>query len=47
MRSELDAFAGLGMELLAFEDYVDDEDPPVRRFRATYRRPLRPEVAGG
>lgn len=46
-RSELDAFAGLGMETLAFDDYVDAEDPPVRRFRATYRRPTLPGVARG
>ena len=23
-----------GLELVSFEDYVDDEDPPVRRLRA-------------
>ena len=22
----------------SFEDFVDDEDPPVRRFRAVYER---------
>ena len=27
-----------GLELLSFEDYVDDEDPPVRRLRAAFRR---------
>ena len=40
MRAELDAFADLGLDALEFEDYVDQEDPPVRRFRAAYRRPL-------
>lgn len=28
--------AGLGMQ--SFEDYLDDEEPPVRRFRAVYER---------
>jgi SAM-dependent methyltransferase len=27
-----------GLELVAFEDFLDDEDPPVRRLRAHYRR---------
>ena len=27
-----------GLEEVAFEDYVDDEDPPVRRFRVEYLR---------
>jgi SAM-dependent methyltransferase len=26
-----------GLELVAFEDFRDDEDPPVRRLRAAYR----------
>jgi len=26
------------LELVAFEDFVDDEDPPVRRLRAHFRR---------
>jgi len=38
VRSELAAFAQLGMEELCFDAYIDQEDPPVRRFRATYRR---------
>lgn len=45
VRSELDAFLSLGLELLAFDDYVDHKDPPVRRFRAVYRR-QRPADAG-
>jgi len=24
---------------MSFEDYVDDEDPPVKRFRIVYRAP--------
>lgn len=27
-----------GLMLVSFEDYVDDEDPPVRRLRAAYSR---------
>lgn len=27
--------ASIGLPLRTFEDFVDDEDPPVRRFRAT------------
>jgi hypothetical protein len=26
------------LELVAFEGFVDDEDPPVRRLRAHFRR---------
>lgn len=36
--SELDAVTGFGLERIAIEDYFDDEVPPVRRFRAVYRR---------
>ena len=35
---ELRPLEGLGLELVAFDDYVDDEDPPTRRFRVTYAR---------
>lgn len=38
-RAELDAVTGFGLESVAIEDYFDDEVPPVRRFRAVYRRP--------
>lgn len=38
-RRELAGFDGNGLERVEFEDYVDSEDPPVRRFRAVYRRP--------
>jgi len=38
-RRELRAFAGAGLEEERFEDFLDDETPPVRRFRATWRRP--------
>ncbi|MCC6764366.1 MAG: methyltransferase domain-containing protein [Deltaproteobacteria bacterium] len=37
LRRELDAFRRLGLSELAFEDFLDAETPPVRRFRARYR----------
>ncbi len=37
-RAELEAIASGDLALLSFEDFVDDEDPPVRRFRAAFRR---------
>ena len=39
LRSELDGFKNAGLEEISFEDFLDDESPPVRRFRAEYRRP--------
>ncbi len=38
MPSELATLWGLGLRELNVEDYVDDEDPPVRRVRAHYTR---------
>jgi len=32
-------FEDRGLELVGFEDYHDDETPPVRRFRAEFERP--------
>jgi SAM-dependent methyltransferase len=37
-REEMALFTTHGLEQLSFEDYSDGEDPPVRRFRAAYRR---------
>jgi SAM-dependent methyltransferase len=37
-RTELDGFTRAGLRQAHFEDYMDDEDPPVRRFCAEYRR---------
>jgi ubiquinone/menaquinone biosynthesis C-methylase UbiE len=37
-RQELGVFTEAGLTELQFEDYVDDESPPVRRFRVTYAR---------
>lgn len=39
LRTELNGFRAAGLEPTSFEDYHDGEDPPVRRFRAVYRRP--------
>ena len=38
MRSELAGFGRAGLEERSFEDFLDDETPPIRRFRAVYRR---------
>ena len=38
-KQELLFFQTHGLNRLAFEDYLDDEDPPVRRFRVTFTRP--------
>jgi len=38
-RSELDGFTRAGLTEESFEDFLDREDPPVRRFRVLYKRP--------
>jgi len=38
-RAELDTLTGFGLQEVSFERYFDDETPPVRRFRAAYRKP--------
>jgi hypothetical protein len=35
-RSELGHFTKIGLRELSLEDYMDSEDPPVRRFRVLY-----------
>ncbi len=37
-KDELGFFQNFGLKQAHFEDYMDNEDPPVRRFRASYRR---------
>jgi SAM-dependent methyltransferase len=37
-RAELDAFTAHGLHRESFEEFSDTETPPVRRFRAVYRR---------
>jgi SAM-dependent methyltransferase len=38
IRKELSLFPRQGLREIDFDDYVDGETPPVRRFRALYRR---------
>ena len=38
-RRELDQFTRCGLAEVSVEDFVDQESPPVRRFRALYARP--------
>jgi SAM-dependent methyltransferase len=37
--SELEPFETAGLEVVRFEDYMDDGAPPRRRFRVHYERP--------
>ncbi|MCX5887196.1 MAG: class I SAM-dependent methyltransferase [Proteobacteria bacterium] len=37
-REEIEAFAHCDMKEISFEDYFDQEEPPVRRFRVVYER---------
>jgi SAM-dependent methyltransferase len=39
LRDELAGFGKAGLQETSFEDFMDAESPPVRRFRAHYRRP--------
>jgi hypothetical protein len=41
----MDGFCQSGLVELAFEDYVDGEEPPVRRFRTKHTRPTRGSTA--
>ena len=38
VREEMKEFESCGLREIHFEEYLDQEDPPVRRFRAEYRR---------
>jgi SAM-dependent methyltransferase len=37
-REEIALFQTHDLKEISFEDYIDNEEPPVRRFRATYSR---------
>jgi SAM-dependent methyltransferase len=37
---DLAPFVQSGLMLISFEDFFDQEDPPVRRFRIQYRKPV-------
>ncbi len=41
LRSELQRFVERGLSERMFEDYMDEEEPPVRRFRVEYVRESR------
>lgn len=38
-RAEVEAIGAGTLELVSIDDFVDGEDPPVRRLRATFRAP--------
>lgn len=38
VRGELDQLAEFGLRTIRFEDYMDRESPPVRRFRGFYQK---------
>ncbi len=38
IREDLERFKDQGLKEVSFEEYLDHEDPPVRRFRAEYQR---------
>jgi SAM-dependent methyltransferase len=38
-RSEMNEFLAAGLRQDSFEDFLDHEEPPTRRFRALYHRP--------
>ncbi|HIJ56797.1 MAG TPA: class I SAM-dependent methyltransferase [Deltaproteobacteria bacterium] len=38
MKDELTLFEQQGLREVSFDDFLDDENPPVRRFRAVYKR---------
>jgi SAM-dependent methyltransferase len=40
--AEVEGIGGGGLALASFEDFLDDEEPPVRRLRAAFRRPRAP-----
>jgi hypothetical protein len=37
-RQEMATFKDVGLTELNFDDYMDNETPPVYRFRATYQK---------
>jgi SAM-dependent methyltransferase len=37
--AEMEEFVRAGLQQHLFDDYLDNEDPPTRRFRAVYARP--------
>jgi SAM-dependent methyltransferase len=46
-RHELNHFKECGLEEVSFDDYLDQEMPPVRRFRVTYQKKANVSRADG
>ena len=40
-RDELEQFTDHGLEIVSLEDYIEQEEKPIRRFRAVFRAPYR------
>jgi SAM-dependent methyltransferase len=40
IKGDLEHFVQSGLKLISFEDFFDEEEPPVRRFRVQYRKPI-------
>ncbi len=38
LREEVEDFTRTGLSLISFEDFIDNDDSPVRRFRALFQR---------
>ena len=38
IKGDLELFVQSGLKLISFEDFFDEEEPPVRRFRVQYRK---------
>jgi SAM-dependent methyltransferase len=40
IKGDLELFVQSGLKLTSFEDFFEEEEPPVRRFRVQYRKPI-------
>jgi hypothetical protein len=38
IKDDLNLFIGSGLQQVQFENYLDQEEPPTRRFRVEYQR---------
>jgi SAM-dependent methyltransferase len=39
-KDDLDLFTESGLQLVSFEDFFDEEEPPVRRFKVQFHKPI-------
>lgn len=46
-KAEMLLFQSFGLQLVEFDDFLDAEDPPVRRFRASFARSRQATAATG